>query len=88
MANKTYYYKMLNSEKYVTAYGKIMTSKKPTSTPTRIILTKDEYDALAVVSKNKPNPSDDAHEIRIKDNLDGTYNYVEVLKPIEEFVED
>lgn len=88
MALKTYYYKMLDNENYVLAYGKGTSSKAPTSTPTRIIMLKAEYDTLVAVWKNRPNPSDDAHEVRLKDNLDGTYNYVEVLKPIEEIVED
>ena len=81
---KTYYYKMLDGENFVIAIGKIMTSKEPKSTPTRPIIELTEYNTIKSVIDNKPQPSDDTKEIRIKDNLDGTYSYVEVDKPIYE----
>lgn len=84
---QTYYYKTLDFGSYITAYGKITSAKEPKSTPSRVILTKSEYDYLVTVNANKPQPSDDMHEVRILDNHDGTYTYIEVEKLIEEVAE-
>lgn len=85
---KTYYYKDLTIERFVEGRGKMMVSKKPSNTAKRTIISKEEYDYLNEVIKNAPFPSDDAHEVKVRDNGDGTYDYVEVLKPIEEIVEE
>ena len=64
----------------ILGWGKIMTTKVPTSTPSRVILSKSEYDYLITVNANKPQPSDDMHEVRILDNHDGTYTYIEITE--------
>lgn len=88
MALKTYYFKSLEKNNYIKGRGKLIVSKKPESTSTKIIISKAEFDYLEQIIKDAPLPADDEHEIKIRDNLDGTYDYVEVLKPIEEFVEE
>ena len=77
---KTYYFKLLDDNSYIVAISKVTSSRAQVSTPSRVILSKSEYDYLVTVNANKPQPSDDMHEVRILDNHDGTYTYIEITE--------
>lgn len=83
---KTYYFKYLDLNNFILTISKANTTKEPISTPTKTVITLAEYNAIKTVIANKPLPSDKNHDVKIKDNLDGTYEYIEV--EIEEVVED